>query len=129
MNKALWTAQVLGGVFFLFTGILHFIVPEGLPTTFEWMYDLPDALHYITGIAEILGAAGLILPALTRIQLQLVPLAAEGLALVMIGAVVYHAGRGEAQNLVTNVIWALVMGFVAYGRARVIPIPAKSIVE
>ncbi len=126
MNKALWTIQVVAGVFFLYTGVLHFIVPEGLPSTFSWMYDLSDTLHFITGAAEILGGLGLLLPAFTRIQPQLVPLAAAGLALVMVGAVIYHAGRGELQNVFTNVLWFAATGFVAYGRWRRHPIEAKA---
>ena len=47
------------------------------------MYDLPAWLHWISGIAEILGGLGLILPGLFRIQTRLIPLAAGGLALVM----------------------------------------------
>jgi len=126
VNKALWTAQVLAGLFFLYTGVLHFIVPEGLPATFEWMYDLSDTLHYVTGAAEILGGLGLLLPAFTRIQPQLVPMAAVGLALLMVGAVIYHLGRDEAQNVVSNVLWIVVTGFIAYGRWKVVPIEPKA---
>lgn len=126
MNKALWVAQLLAGLFFLFVGALHFMVPEGLPSTFEWMYELSDTLHYVSGIAEILGGLGLILPAVTRIQPQLVPLAASGLALVMLGAVIYHLGRGEAVNVVSNVLWIIVTGFIAYGRWKLVPIEPKT---
>ncbi len=126
MNKALWTAQVLAGLFFLYTGVLHFIVPEGLPDSFSWMYDLSDTMHLITGVAEILGGLGLILPAVTRIQPQLVPMAAAGLALLMAGAVVYHIGRGEYQNVVSNVLWIVVTGFIAWGRQTRIPIAPRA---
>jgi len=126
MNKALWTAQLIAGLFFLYTGVLHFIVPEGLPDAFAWMYDLSDTLHIVTGVAEILGGLGLILPAVTRIQPQLVPLAAAGLALLMAGAVVYHLGRGEYQNVVSNVLWIVVTGFIAWGRQTRVPITPRA---
>ncbi len=126
MNKGLWAAQVLGGLFFISVGIMHFIVPEGLPATFSWMYDLPGTVHVISGTAEILGGLGLILPAITRIQPRLVPLAAIGLAAVMLGAVVYHIGRGELVNVGTNVLWVALMAFIAYGRGKTHPIQPRA---
>lgn len=125
MNKALWTAQIVGAVFFVYTGVLHFIVPEGLPGPFEWMYDLSETMHYITGAAEILGGLGLVLPAVTRIQPRLVPMAAGGLVLLMVGAVVFHIGREEYSNVGSNVLWILVMVFVAYGRGKALPIEPR----
>lgn len=122
MNIFLWILQIVLGIYFFITGIMHFIVPLGLPQPMAWMYDLPQSLHYISGAAEILGALGLILPAITRIQTRLVPLAALGLALVMAGAIVYHATRGEFQNIGMNVILLVTSLFVAYGRWRLVPL-------
>jgi uncharacterized membrane protein len=126
MNRGLWTAQMIGGLFFISVGITHFVVPEGLPGPFSWMYELPDALHMISGTAEILGGLGLILPAITRIQPRLIPLAALGLAGVMLGAVVFHIGRGEWVNVGSNVFWIVIMAFVAYGRGKTYPIHPKA---
>ena len=81
MNIVLWILQVLFGLYFLAVGVMHFIIPPGLPAQMNWMYDLPAWLHWVSGIAEILGGLGLILPGLFRIQTRLVPLAAIGLAL------------------------------------------------
>ncbi len=121
-HKVLWVLQVLLGIQFVAIGILHFIVPEGLPAPMEWMYDLSDTLHVVSGVAEILGGLGLVLPAATRIMPQLTVLAAAGLALVMVGAVVYHIGRGEAVNVVTNVVLGGLTAYVGYGRWRREPI-------
>lgn len=123
-HKVLWVLQVLLGIQFVAVGILHFVVPEGLPSTLEWMYDLSDTLHVVSGVAEILGGLGLILPAATRILPQLTVLAATGLLLVMVGAVIYHLGRDELTNVVGNVILAVLLGYVAYGRWRREPITA-----
>ena len=124
-NTVLWVLQWLFGVYFVAIGILHFIVPEGMPAPMEWMYDLSDTLHVVVGIAEILGGLGLILPSITRIQPQLTVYAAVGLLLVMVGAVVYHLDRGESQSVVTNVFIGAVMAFVAYGRWNLAPIPPR----
>ncbi|MCZ7666060.1 MAG: DoxX family protein [Chloroflexi bacterium] len=64
-----------------------------------WMYDLSPWLHWFSGTVEILGGLGLILPGIFRIQTRLVPLAATGLALVMVGAVIYHVMRGKSRML------------------------------
>jgi uncharacterized membrane protein len=127
MNIILWILQVLLAIYFFFTGVIHFIVPPGLPDQMSWMYDLSPTLHYISGGAEILAAIGLILPAITRIKTWLVPLAAAGLVLVMIGAAIYHIQRGELTNVGMNLIMALLAGFVAYGRWRLRPIPEKNV--
>ena len=124
-NTVLWVLQWLFGVYFVAIGVLHFIVPEGLPAPMEWMYDLSDTLHVVVGIAEILGGLGLILPSITRIRPQLTVYAAVGLMLVMVGAVVYHVDRGESQSVVTNVFIGAVMAFIAYGRLRLAPIPPR----
>lgn len=126
MHRALWIAQIFAGLFFIFTGINHFIVPEGLPEFMSWMYDLSDTLHYVSGTAEILGGLGLILPAATRILPPLVPMAAVGLIIVMGGAIVYHIGRSEYQSMASNVFWILVLAFIAWGRSVREPIEPRA---
>jgi len=56
MNIILWILQVLLGIYFLFVGVNHFIVPPGLPGAMSWMYELPTGIHYFSGTAEILAA-------------------------------------------------------------------------
>lgn len=125
MNIALWVLQALLGVYFFFTGVIHFIVPPGLPAPMAWMYELSPALHYFSGAAELLAGLGLILPGLTKIQTRLTPLAAVGLVLVMLGAAAWHIPRGEVQNIVMNLILAGLAGFVAYGRWKLKPLQGR----
>ncbi|GAB4161971.1 MAG: DoxX family protein [Candidatus Promineifilaceae bacterium] len=126
MNTILWILQFLLGIYFFVTGILHFIVPPDLPAPMSWMYELPPGLHTFSGIAEILAGLGLILPSLTRIQTRLIPFAALGLVLVMLGAAVWHLGRGEYPNILMNLLLAALSAFLAYGRWRLIPLKAAS---
>lgn len=123
-NRALWILQWLLGLLFIAFGVMHFVVPEGLPEQLSWMYDLDDTLHTVTGIAEILGGLGLILPSLTRVRPELTPLAAVGLIILMIGAMVWHLGREEYPNIAINASNALLLAYVAYGRWRLAPITA-----
>lgn len=126
MNRLLWVLQVVVGLYFIGFGVAHFIVPDGLPAQVEWMYDLSDTLHVVAGTAEILGGLGLILPAVTRIRPELVGYAALGLAAVMVGAVVWHLGRGEVLQIVVNVVNLVILGFIAYGRMRLHPLEGRA---
>jgi len=123
MHKTLWVLQWVFGVIFIASGIIHLALPDGLPAQMEWMYDLGEGLHYITGLAEILGGLGLILPGLTKIRAELTPLAASGLAMLMVGAAIWHMPRGEIQNSVQNLVFAAVMAYVAYARWKKEPLP------
>ncbi len=124
-NRVLWVMQFVFGVYFIGVGVMHFIVPEGLPQAMDWMYVLSDTLHVVSGTAEILGGLGLILPAVTKIQPQLVPLAALGLALVMVGGAIWHMGRSEWANVVQDLVLAGLLSYLAYGRWKLDPLPAR----
>lgn len=126
MNIVLWILQIALGLYFIGVGVTHFALPDGLPDAISWMYDLSDTAHYAAGTAEILGGLGLILPGLTRIQPSLTGWAALGLIAVMVLAAIWHIGRDEYQNVVQNAILAGLLGFVAYGRWRLVPIPSRS---
>ena len=112
----LWILQWGIGLFFIGVGVIHFVLPDGLPEFMSWMYDMSDTLHYVSGTAEILGGLGLILPWLTGIARPLTPIAAGGLAFIMVGAIIWHAGRGEALQIANNVFLLAMMGYVAYAR-------------
>lgn len=124
-NTILWILQWLFGLYFIAIGVMHFIVPEGLPAQLEWMYDLSDPLHMVAGTAEILGGIALILPSVTRFQPSLTPLAAVGLIAVMAGAIVWHFGREEYVNIGVNLVNTVALAYIAYGRARLEPIAAR----
>ncbi|MEA2001404.1 MAG: DoxX family protein [Actinomycetota bacterium] len=121
-HRILWILQWVFGLYFIAVGVSHLIVPEGLPDLMSWMYELSDTQHMAAGVAEILGGLGLILPGLTGIRPELTVFAALGLAIVMVLAVVWHAGREEFTSLGQNVVIALIMGYVAYGRWRLAPL-------
>ena len=122
MNVFLWILQVLLGVYFVFIGVMHFVIPPGLPAPMAWMYELSPGLHVFSGLAEIFGGLGLILPGLAKIQTRLTYFAGFGLVLVMIGAIIWHLQRGEFSNIMFNVVLAVISGFIAYGRWKLSPL-------
>jgi uncharacterized membrane protein YphA (DoxX/SURF4 family) len=125
MDVALWIAQILLATAFLLFGFTHAFRYDQFiqnPRT-AWGEAVGRSNLRIIGFLEILGAVGLILPAITRIQPWLVPLAAFLLGLLMICAAVFHARRtGEAPNIVFNVILGALAFFVAWGRWFVQPL-------
>jgi uncharacterized membrane protein len=125
MNRLTWVLQVLLGIYFVVTGVMHLVVPAGLPDPMSWMYDLSTTLHWIAGIAEIAGGLGLVLPAATRIAPRLTPLAASGLVIVMLSAAAWHATRDEFQSIVGNIVVAVLLVVIAWVRTRVHPIEAR----
>jgi uncharacterized membrane protein YphA (DoxX/SURF4 family) len=85
MNRALWIAQVLLALLFLFAGGAKLVVPVA---EMAKQVGLPGMFLRFVGVVEVLGAIGLILPGLLGIRPGLTPLAAAGLVVIMIGATV-----------------------------------------
>ncbi|RME91818.1 MAG: DoxX family protein, partial [Bacteroidetes bacterium] len=83
---------------FLFAGTMKLITPYAELTAepgMAWAKDFSATQIQGIGALEVLGALGLILPILLKKWQFLVPLAAIGLALIMVGAAAVHLGRGE----------------------------------
>jgi len=88
----------------------------------QWMTAMPNNLLVFIGVSEILGGVGLILPAATGILPWLTPLAATGLALIMLLAAGFHLMRREYPNIAFNLILLALAVFVAYGRFALAPL-------
>jgi uncharacterized membrane protein YphA (DoxX/SURF4 family) len=125
MNIALWTLQVLLAVAFAAHGwMLVSPPPELLPIMNE---QLGVGFRIFLGVAEIAGAIGLTLPALTRIMPWLTALAAGSLGFVVLCATVLHLVRAENGSAVITAILCLMAAFVVYGRWRLRPIAARGV--
>jgi hypothetical protein len=121
MNRALWVVQGLLTLLFLFAGGVKLAMPLDEMAA---QSGLPGALILFIGVAEVLGALGLILPGLTGIRPGLTPLAAAGLVVIMIGATVLTAagvGGGDAAAALFPLAVGLLCAFVAYGRRQPAP--------
>lgn len=118
MNILLWVVQILLALLFLFAGITKLVLPAevlmamGSPNQVR----LPILLLRFVGLVEVLGALGLILPGVFRRRKDLTPLAAIGLVIVMIGAVVITAMGDGVVMALTPLVVGLLCAFVAYGR-------------
>jgi uncharacterized membrane protein YphA (DoxX/SURF4 family) len=116
MDALIWIIQSLMAVLFVFHGIAMFNPPPPVQESViqKMGYSLP--LLKVIGTLEVLGGLGLILPSWTRIMPVLSPLAALGLVIIMIGAVVSHARQGEGKQTMATSVVTLLLVFVAVGR-------------
>ncbi|MGY4644232.1 DoxX family protein [Cellulomonas sp. URHB0016] len=118
MNVLLWIVAGFLAVAFLLTGLLKLtrtreqLAEAGL----GWAQDFGAGTVKLIGVLEVLAALGLILPAVTGIAEVLVPIAAIGLVLVMVGAISVHVRRREPTPVVINVVLAFLAAFLAWGR-------------
>lgn len=117
MNIFLWIVAGLLALAFLGAGAMKLSRPrEKLAASMGWVNDFSAPMVKTIGALEVLAALGLILPAATGIAPILTPLAAVGLVLVMIGAIITHLRRGEKQMIVVNVVLLILAAVVAWGR-------------
>ncbi len=123
LSIALWLLQAVLAVVFLAHGWLLLAPPAEIAAMMNAQF--PRAFWVLLGVAEVLAAAGLILPGVTRILPRLIVWACSGLMIVMVSATVLHLGRGETSSAVTTAILLGLITLVAYGRARMRPIAAR----
>jgi uncharacterized membrane protein YphA (DoxX/SURF4 family) len=127
MTYALWIVQILLALLFLFAGGTKLVLPldvlasMGSPNQVA----LPGLFVRFIGVVEVLGALGLILPGLLRVRPNLTPLAAAGLVITMIGATALTLMAGGVAMAISPLVVGLLAAFVAYGRWRLSPHPAR----
>jgi uncharacterized membrane protein YphA (DoxX/SURF4 family) len=119
MNLSLWIITGLLAVLFLVAGVNKLILPKeklaALPGG-GWVEDFSAGAVKAIGALEVLAVVGLILPAALDIAPVLVPLAAVGLVLVMVGAIITRLRRHEVKVIVAELAYLAMAGFVAWGR-------------
>jgi uncharacterized membrane protein YphA (DoxX/SURF4 family) len=125
MSVVLWILQVLLAAAFALHGWLYVTPPADMQPMLESL-GLPPAFRVFIGLAEWLAAAGLVLPGLTRVAPWLTPLAALGLMVVMVSAIVFHLARGEGEYIISNIALLALLAVVAYGRWKTVPIRPRA---
>ncbi len=117
LNVMLWLAQGLLALTFVGTAVWKLATPRAdLAAAMPWMGEVPPAFFYATALLDLLAGLGVILPSLTRIKPGLTVLGALGGAALMVGAIVFHLSRGEAESTPFNFFLGALALFVAWGR-------------
>ncbi len=119
LNLALWSVQGFLALFFLAAGAPK-LIGRGLE---RWtgFSELARPLVVFIGFTEVLGAAGLVLPMATGILPWLTPLAAVGLAIIVLMATGFHLRADERVNALETGLWASIAAVIAIGRWDLIP--------
>jgi len=124
LNVALWSVQGFLALFFLAAGAPK-LLGRGLE---RWtgFSDLARPLVVFIGFTEVLGAAGLVLPMATGVLPWLTPLAAVGLALIVLMAAGFHLRADERLNALESGFWASMAAVIAIGRWDLVPTHAHA---
>ncbi len=91
-----------------------------------WTGEVPELFVRLLGAVDVLGGLGLLLPALTGIKPGLVRLAAIGCLVLQASAMIFHLSRGEGQMIWLNILFALLLGFILWGRSTRAPLVSRS---
>jgi uncharacterized membrane protein YphA (DoxX/SURF4 family) len=117
MNVLLWIVAGVLAAAYLVAGLTKLTQSkEKLAGQMGWVEDFSPGVIKLIGGLEVLAAVGLILPAALDIVPVLVPLAAVGLVVLMVGAAITHLRRHEPQLAVINAVLLLLAVVVLWGR-------------
>ncbi|MEV5955772.1 DoxX family protein [Streptomyces sp. NPDC051987] len=117
MNVFLWIVQAVLAAMFALAGAMKATQPKDkLVGQLPWTADFSQGTVRLIGIVEFAAALGLILPAATGIAPVLTPLAATGLAVVMVLAALTHVRRKEPGAIAFNAVLLILAALVAWGR-------------
>jgi uncharacterized membrane protein YphA (DoxX/SURF4 family) len=122
LNSVLWILQVLLAAVFLFAGSMKLILPIEVMTK---QTPLPGLFIRFIGVAEVLGALGLILPGLLKVRVGLTPLAASGLLAIMVGATLLTLTGPSALMAWFPLLVGILARVIAYTRWRVAPLTER----
>lgn len=126
LNLILWITQIFIAILFLMAGLTKATSPmEDLQKQMNWVTRFPELVVRFIGVAELLGALGLILPSLVRIKPFLTVWAAYGLLTIMILASIFHFMHAEYNFIGINLIFAFFAGFIAWGRSKKVIIQSR----
>jgi uncharacterized membrane protein len=122
LTGVVWVFSAVLAVVFLVTGINKAFRYKQVREMLPWTKDVPRAMVQFIGIAEILGALGLIVPpivgliwpAVADICAQLTLVAALALCILMLSAALFHTLRHESGEAWMNMLLLLMSAFVAY---------------
>lgn len=123
MNVILWILQILLAILFVLAGVPKLILPASMlkPPSPEAI-EFPVLFIRFIGVCEVLGGLGLVLPGVFKRRQSLIPLAAVGLLIIMIGATVTTAMSGGGLTTLIPLVLAVLLAVVAYGRSRLLPL-------
>ncbi len=127
LNITLWAVQSLMAIIFVMAGANKLFQPIAqLSQMLPWVTTVSEGLVRFIGISELSGGLGLLLPSILKIKPVLTPVAAIGLTIIMILAMVFHVSQSQAAVIGVNFIFMALLLFIVWGRYNKLPIPARN---
>ena len=125
LNVLLWISQGIIALTLIWAAYAKLLQPiEETAKMLPWALDNPKLLTF-TGIIDLLGGIGIIVPAALKIQPKLSVYAAYGTIVLMIAASIFHVSRGESSLIGMNIFFLMLAVFVVWGRTKKAPILPK----
>lgn len=119
MNITIWILQGILAAMFAMAGVMKTTQPkEKLEKSLPWVKDFSLPMVRFIGLSELLGAIGVVAPMLTGIMTILTPIAATGLAIVMVLASTYHLRKKEYKEIAFNGFLFAMAAIVVYYRFK-----------
>lgn len=123
LELSLGIIQILLALTLLWAAGMKWFQPKNeLAAMWPWTGELSPGFVKLTGLMDLFGGLGLILPDLFRQKPQLTVLAALGVFALMISAILFHVSRGEASSIGFNILVALLTLFIAWGHCSNKPV-------
>lgn len=118
-NITLWIVQGLLAASLVWGASMKLFQPiEKLALMWPWVAQISESFVKFTGVIDLLGSIGIIAPMLFKIKPQLTVITALAIVLLMICASGFHILRDEASLIGANIAFAMMAGFVAWGRTK-----------
>ncbi|GGF91845.1 hypothetical protein GCM10010912_41030 [Paenibacillus albidus] len=116
MNIALWIVQGILGLGFIYSGWMKAFQYEKAKVSWPWAGEVSRGLVAFIGIAELVGVLGIIVPQMANIAPVLTPIAAIGLAVIVLFGAAFHMMRKEYKQIGVNIVFFVLAVIVAVGR-------------
>lgn len=115
MNIALWIVASVLAAAFLASGASKILQSREkvIVGGYKWAEDYSAPQVKLIGVIEAMGAVGLIVPAALGMLEVLTPMAAAGLALLMVAAARVHVRRHETKHIGGPLVLGVIAAVVA----------------
>ncbi|WP_064197561.1 MULTISPECIES: DoxX family protein [Emticicia] len=118
LNLILWGVQSLIAITMLWASGMKLLQPtEKLAQMWPWVANHAVLVKF-TGIVDLLGGIGIILPTILRIRPKVTVITALAIVVLMLCATIFHILRSEAPQIGVNIVFGFMAGFVAWGRTH-----------
>ena len=122
LHVSLWAVQALLALFYVYAGVTKLATPAAeLAKMMPWTGVYPGLVPF-TGVVDLLGGVGMVLPMLTGVRPRLTVWAARGQIVLQLLATGFHLSRGEFMVVPMNLCLLALAAFVLWGRARALPL-------